>query len=102
VRAAIGLRGQVATALDRLHLAPRVPTLIVWGEKDTIIPVQHAYSGHAGIAGSRLAIFAEAGHFPHIDCGERFADLLTEFAHEAVLPALRVLPIAPAQAALAA
>jgi pimeloyl-ACP methyl ester carboxylesterase len=81
VRGAIDLRGQVATALDRLHLAARVPTLIVWGKKDTIIPVEHAYNGHEGIAGSRLAVFDEAGHFPHIDCGERFVQLLTEFVH---------------------
>jgi pimeloyl-ACP methyl ester carboxylesterase len=81
VRGAIGLRGQRATALDRLHLAAHLPTLIVWGKRDTIIPVEHAYSGHEGIAGSRLAVFDEAGHFPHIDCGERFARLLTEFVH---------------------
>jgi pimeloyl-ACP methyl ester carboxylesterase len=86
VRGAIGLRGQVATALDRLHLAARVPTLIVWGKRDTIIPVEHAYNGHEGIAGSRLAIFDEAGHFPHIDCGERFVRLLTEFV-QATRPA---------------
>lgn len=79
VRTAVDIRGQRATALDRLYLAAHMPTLIVWGEKDSIIPVQHAHNGHAGIEGSRLEVFAEAGHFPHLDCPGRFTSLLTQF-----------------------
>lgn len=79
IRGTIGVRGQRATALDRLHLAAHVPTLIVWGDQDRIIPVEHAHNGHAGIEGSRLEVFSGAGHFPHLDCPSRFASLLTEF-----------------------
>jgi pimeloyl-ACP methyl ester carboxylesterase len=86
VRGTIDLRGQRATALDRLHLAARVPTLIVWGEQDRIIPVEHARNGHAGIEDSRLEVFAEAGHFPHLDCPSRFVSLLTGFV-QTTLPA---------------
>jgi pimeloyl-ACP methyl ester carboxylesterase len=79
VRGAIGVGGQRATALDRLHLAAHLPTLIVWGDEDRIIPVQHAHNGHAGIQGSRLEVFSGAGHFPHLDCPFRFVSLLTRF-----------------------
>ena len=33
---------QVVSALDRLYLASHLPTLIVWGDKDKIIPVQQS------------------------------------------------------------
>jgi pimeloyl-ACP methyl ester carboxylesterase len=79
VRGTIDIHGQRATALDRLHLAARMPTLIVWGGQDRIIPVEHAHNGHAGIEGSRLEVFSEAGHFPHLDCPSRFVSLLTQF-----------------------
>jgi pimeloyl-ACP methyl ester carboxylesterase len=79
VRTAIDLGGQRATGVDRLYLAAQMPTLIVWGEQDKMIPVQHAYSGHAAIEGSRLEVFPKSGHFPHLDCPLRFASLVTEF-----------------------
>ena len=42
MRAVIGPGGQSVSALDRLYLAAHMPTLIVWGEHDKIIPVVHA------------------------------------------------------------
>jgi pimeloyl-ACP methyl ester carboxylesterase len=79
VRTSIDAGGQRASALDRLHLAAGVPTLIVWGERDAIIPVHHGRAGQAGIEGSRLEVFGDAGHFPHLDSPSRFASLLTDF-----------------------
>ena len=53
MRSVIEPGGQSVSALDRLYLAEQTPTLIVWGEKDHIIPVAHAYEAqkalpHAG------------------------------------------------------
>jgi pimeloyl-ACP methyl ester carboxylesterase len=79
VRGAIDVGGQRATALDRLYLTAHIPTLIVWGEQDRIIPVEHGHAGHAGIPGSRLEVFTEAGHFPYLDCPLRFLSVLTDF-----------------------
>src|ERR1700727_273056 len=42
VRSVVGLSGQTVHAGDRLHLASEVPVLLVWGEDDPIIPVEHA------------------------------------------------------------
>ena len=75
VRAVIDLRGQRVSASDRLYLAAELPTLIVWGALDPLIPVRHAYAAHQTHAGSRLEVFADAGHFPHRDDPQRFARL---------------------------
>jgi pimeloyl-ACP methyl ester carboxylesterase len=79
VRAVIEPGGQRVSAQDRLALAARLPTLIVWGERDSIIPVTHGEATHAAMPGSRLEVFAGAGHMPHDADPERFGALLTEF-----------------------
>ncbi len=45
--------------------ALRVPTLILWGSRDTVIPVQHAELFHRDIPGSRLIMYDGVGHIPH-------------------------------------
>ena len=71
--------GQRVDASDRLYLAEAIPFLIVWGERDPIIPVEHARAAHELVPGSRLEIFGDAGHFPHLDDPLRFVRLLFEF-----------------------
>ena len=78
-RAAIDAGGQRISATDRLYLAAELPTLIVWGERDPIIPVAHARAAHAAIPGSRLAVFPDAGHFPHREDPARFVAVLEDF-----------------------
>ena len=43
----------------------KVPTLIIWGAKDELIPVENAALFHKNIKGSQLAIFDTLGHVPH-------------------------------------
>src|SRR3954463_7814086 len=57
LRAVVGTEGQRVAALDRLYLAETLPLLIVWGENDPIIPVEHAHAAHAQLPSSRLEIF---------------------------------------------
>ena len=71
--------GQRVDASDRLYLAKNIPFMLVWGEQDPIIPVAHAYKAHELVASSRLEIFANAGHFPHVDDPQRFLDVLLDF-----------------------
>jgi pimeloyl-ACP methyl ester carboxylesterase len=79
VRSVMSPLGQRVTANDRLYLAAETPTLIVWGDRDPIIPVEHGLEAHVLLDNSRLEIFEGAGHFPQLDDPLRFADLLTEF-----------------------
>ena len=79
IRSVIDPGGQTVSAMDRIYLASMVPTLIVWGSRDTIIPVSHGIAAHDAVAGSRLEIIEGAGHFPHVEAPERFVDVLTDF-----------------------
>jgi pimeloyl-ACP methyl ester carboxylesterase len=79
VRGIIDLHGQRVSAQDRLYLTVGLPTLILWGEKDPLIPVRHAREAHERIPGSRLEIFPGAGHFPWRDEPRRFAEALLDF-----------------------
>ena len=78
-RAVIDPGGQTVNASPRLHLAATVPTLLVWGARDRMIPSWHAVLAQQAIAGSRVEVFERAGHFPHLDDPDRFARLLSEF-----------------------
>jgi len=79
LRGVVDPGGQSVSAMDRLYLAARMPTLIVWGDHDTVIPVGHAYAAHEAIAGSRLEIIGGTGHFPHVEAPARFAEVVSEF-----------------------
>jgi pimeloyl-ACP methyl ester carboxylesterase len=56
-----------------------VPTLIVWGRQDKIVPVGGAHEYERLIAGSRKEIFEDTGHVPMIERPHRFNALLEEF-----------------------
>ena len=46
MRGVIDHDGQRVSALDRLYLADQMPTLIVWGDADPVIPIEHGRSAH--------------------------------------------------------
>ena len=79
LRAVLDPGGQRVSATDRLYLAGMVPTLILWGRRDPLIPCDHAESAHQAMPGSDLEIFEKSGHFPHIDQPVRFARALIDF-----------------------
>src|SRR3989449_10319779 len=71
--------GQRVSATDRLYLAAEMPSLILWGERDPIIPVRHGVRASETMPGSRLVTFPDAGHFPYRDDPRRFVTELTDF-----------------------
>jgi pimeloyl-ACP methyl ester carboxylesterase len=79
VRSVIDAAGQRVSALDRLYLAAAVPTLVVWGDHDRVIPVKHAYAAQAAMPGSRLEILPGAGHFLPFENIEWFTSTLNDF-----------------------
>jgi pimeloyl-ACP methyl ester carboxylesterase len=82
VRSVIDAGGQRIDASDRLYLAEEVPSMLVWGDRDRIIPVSHAIAAHAKMPGSRLEVIPSAGHFPHRHDPRRFVELLERFITE--------------------
>lgn len=82
VRSLIDPGGQRVDASNRLYLAVAVPTLIVWGERDRMIPVEHGRAAHELVPGSRLEVFERAGHFPHLSEPHRFAAAVSELIAE--------------------
>jgi pimeloyl-ACP methyl ester carboxylesterase len=79
LRASVDVTGQRVQALDRLYLAEELPTLIVWGARDRIIPPGHGRRAHKLVDGSRFELFEAAGHFPQLDEPERFVATLEDW-----------------------
>jgi pimeloyl-ACP methyl ester carboxylesterase len=79
IRAVIDIAGQRVSARDRLYLAHEVPTMVIWGDRDQVIPVAHAHAAHELIPGSRLEVVEGAGHFLPIERPELLDRLLRDF-----------------------
>jgi pimeloyl-ACP methyl ester carboxylesterase len=82
LRSVVDRRGQVITMLDRCYLTQGMPTLLVWGSRDAVVPVEHGRRAHAAMPGSQLEIFEGAGHFPFHTDPERFVRTLERFLAE--------------------
>ncbi|MFL5885097.1 MAG: alpha/beta fold hydrolase [Thermoleophilaceae bacterium] len=79
IRAVIEPTGQRVSAVDRLYLAGMLPSMVLWGARDPLIPAHHADIAHEAMPGSRLEIFEESGHFPQLHQPVRFARTLIDF-----------------------
>ena len=79
LRAVVDWRGQLVTMLDRCYLAEGMPTMLLWGSRDSVLPERHAHIAHAAMPGSRLEIFDDAGHFPFHSDPARFIALVDDF-----------------------
>lgn len=62
----------------------RVPTLIVWGKQDRVVPVQHAKVAHSKIPNARLHVFDKCGHTPQIEYPAEFNRLIRNFVQETI------------------
>jgi pimeloyl-ACP methyl ester carboxylesterase len=79
LRSVVDYRGQAVSALNKLHLAAGLPTVLIWGDHDRIIPVAHAYAAHDALEGSRLEVLEGLGHFPHVEAPLPVAEILEDF-----------------------
>jgi pimeloyl-ACP methyl ester carboxylesterase len=82
MRSVIDAGGQRISALDRLYLADQIPTLLMWGDADPIIPVEHGRRAHEIIPHSRYVEIEGSGHWPMLDAPLRFVAELTSFIEE--------------------
>jgi pimeloyl-ACP methyl ester carboxylesterase len=80
-RALFGPHGQRQILLDRLP-ALTTPTLVVWGDRDYLLPVQQARAAVNSLPHGRLSVFPDCGHLPHIEHPHRFAAVLGSWLTE--------------------
>ena len=78
VRAQVGIRGQREVLVDRLP-GLRMPTLVVWGARDRVLPASQARGAAARLRGGRLELLPDCGHLPQVEQPERFASALARF-----------------------
>ncbi|MDZ4266985.1 MAG: alpha/beta fold hydrolase [Mycobacterium sp.] len=79
LRSVVDYRGQSVSALNRLHLTSDLPTMVIWGDQDRIIPIEHGYAVHEARPGCRLEVLTGVGHFPHVERPGEVADLIEDF-----------------------
>jgi pimeloyl-ACP methyl ester carboxylesterase len=79
LRAVIDVHGQRVSATDRLYLLESMPTMIVWGERDHTIPIEHGRLAHEAIPQSTFRTLPRAAHFPHLEDPDGLSEILREF-----------------------
>ena len=82
LRSVIDVRGQRVSATDRLYLLETIPMLIVWGERDHTIPLEHGRAAHRAMPNSRFRTLPAAAHFPNLEDPDGLADALLDFIAE--------------------
>jgi pimeloyl-ACP methyl ester carboxylesterase len=82
-RAALAVYGGPAMAdpglLDRLP-SVTVPVLVIWGEADRMIPVEHGRAYAKAIPNARFLLLPEAGHLPQLEAPDRLLAAVWDFA----------------------
>jgi pimeloyl-ACP methyl ester carboxylesterase len=78
VRAQVGLRGQREVLVDRLAQL-EVPTRLVWGTGDRVLPYSQAKEAVSRLQEGSLELISDCGHSPHVEQPERFVSALDRF-----------------------
>ncbi len=60
------------------------PTLVLWGDRDLILPAHHLHAARELLPHAQSHVFADTGHMPQIERADRFADLVRGFLESAV------------------
>jgi pimeloyl-ACP methyl ester carboxylesterase len=79
LRSVVDFRGQAVSALNRLCFGADLPALIISGDADRVIPVEHARAAHARIPNSRLHVLAGVHHHPPTEQPATVAGLIDDF-----------------------
>lgn len=79
LRSVVDYRGQAVSALNRLQLRGELPVMAIWGERDGIIPVDHAYAAREARADSRLEVLPNVGHFAQVEAPSEVVELIEDF-----------------------
>ena len=64
--------------LDMVLADVQVPTTIIWGERDNLLPLICAHDFHKGIANSELVLLPRIGHMPQIQAPVKVAHIIMQ------------------------
>ena len=78
LRALVGPWGQREVLVDRLP-SLEMPTLVVWGARDRVLPESQAKQAVPLIRKGSLSLIPNCGHLPHVECPEPFVASLQRF-----------------------
>jgi triacylglycerol lipase len=79
VRAILTNPSLASERLDSRLAEIRVPTLVVWGKQDSLLPISSGERYAAGIAGAKLVSFEHCGHVPPVEKTSEFVPLVEAF-----------------------
>ncbi|XTR52631.1 alpha/beta fold hydrolase [Pseudarthrobacter sp. So.54] len=74
-----GIRAEWRTELMEALAALDVPTLVVWGDHDHVLPFGHLAAATAALPGAESHVFPRTGHMPQIERPDDFADVVEDF-----------------------
>ena len=66
--------------VERVAASLRVPTLLVWGSEDRLVPLATGEDWVGRIPGAELIVLEGAGHNPQLEMPDRFAEIVLTFA----------------------
>ena len=81
LRAQTYLGGQREVLLDQLP-ALEMPTLVVWGTSDRVVPTSQAREAVDRLCEGSLELIPNCGHLPHVEYPDRFVAALDRFLGE--------------------
>ncbi|MBB5234009.1 alpha/beta fold hydrolase [Deinococcus budaensis] len=77
-----GVRAAWREDLQRRLAAQRLPTLIVWGDRDLILPARQLEAAREHHPHARIHLFPDTGHAPQLERADAFARLALDFLRE--------------------
>lgn len=87
----INWRGQRQVYSDRVHeISDLPPILLLWGNKDSIIPARHATHFTSCVSNVRMFVFDACGHYPHFQEPDLFLKKVMEFLNDDSVPHARL------------
>lgn len=88
-----GVRPQWREELLAAVAAHPRPTLVIWGDRDRILPAAHLDAARRQFPGAQVHLFAGTGHMPQIERPDEFADLVTAFVENGPTLSASVPPV---------
>jgi pimeloyl-ACP methyl ester carboxylesterase len=77
----VNMKGQQTILIDQLSEI-KMPTLVIWGGNDRVIPLSHAKEAMKHLPNARLEVISDCGHMPQVERPSATAAVLNQFLME--------------------